>query len=276
MKRIYVSTFIVSILSCVLALSLQGQALSESGRGHFYAGLSLFEMARSIEDYEGVAKEFETVTKTDPNFADSYINLCKIYGRLGVEKGGDYFTKARQALEVFHKLKPDDPGYSDELILLNALTNKRKERVKQLFLGKWEGWFCDMTITSSGEKYHCDLKQRNRKKDYYVVSITPQNDHLVLCINEVEDNIANGDLERGHWYVTTVPEYENKTKKIEWTKQIDHDTYLLWEESGKVYMSLYKSSTDYYYNNQLTGRKPEWLTEHWKVAPWCFPLTKID
>ena len=64
---------IVISLTVSSTMVVYGQSLSPEGRSHFKAAMALFEIASSIADYEQVTAEFEKVTMTDPDYADTYI-----------------------------------------------------------------------------------------------------------------------------------------------------------------------------------------------------------
>lgn len=128
---------LVSILMLPMNIAAE-EPLSAEGRGHFKAALALIEVATSIDEYEQVAAEFEKVVISDPDYADTYINLCKIYGRIGAKKGESYFEKAEAALEKYRQLVPNDTeGFSDELMVLNAMKEKYKTNKENSIFGVW-------------------------------------------------------------------------------------------------------------------------------------------
>lgn len=167
MKRIILLICIIVVPTICLT-----QELSSKGRAHFKAAMALFEVASSIEDYKQVAQEFEMVTKSDPNYPDTYINLCKIYGRIGTEEGNTYFSKAQEALSKYHTLVPNDMDtYDDEMVILNSLKEKYQRSFAR-YTGKWKynsihskTWLVDIqysmgeySITINEDKYYNSYK----------------------------------------------------------------------------------------------------------------------
>lgn len=137
MKRILLALSIVAISAMCFAYEL-----SSNGRSHYKAAMSLMEMASSVEDYKQVAQELETVKKSDPNHPDTYIQLCKIYGRIGAEEGDSYFTKAQQALDKYCTLMPNDTEtYNDAKVLLDALKKKYHNTANNM-AGAWRRLEC--------------------------------------------------------------------------------------------------------------------------------------
>ena len=84
---------------------------------------------------------------TDPDYADTYINLCKIYGRIGAEKGDEYFKKAEKSIEKYRQLRPEDyDGYQDEKTILEAMKEKYKIFKDNEIYGTWS--FAEMKDTN--------------------------------------------------------------------------------------------------------------------------------
>lgn len=136
MKRFVI--LIVAFFCLSFSLTSRAQDLSAEGKGHFIAAQRLFEMATSVNDYILIAEEFESVAKTDPSFAKTYINLCLVYSRIGAEQGEPYFSKAEAALETYKKLAPEDTdGYTEEAISLKAMRRKYEDGLIKRKTGDW-------------------------------------------------------------------------------------------------------------------------------------------
>lgn len=154
MKRI---VFLVVAFFCLsFNMTSRAQHLSAEGKGHFIAAQRLFEMANFVNDYVLIAEEFESVAKTDPSFAKTYINLCLVYSRIGAEQGEPYFSKAEAALEKYKDLAPEDiSGYTEEAISLKAMRRKYEDSRIKIKTGSWyisegeENAFCPNSIAIS-------------------------------------------------------------------------------------------------------------------------------
>ena len=154
MRRIIL--LIVAFFCVAFSLTSMAQNLSTEGKGHFIAAQRLFEMATSVDDYKLVAEEFESVTKSDPSFAKTYINLGLVYSRIGAEQGEPYFSKAEAALETYRKMAPEDTeGYTEEAISLKAMRRKYEDGQIKSKTGDWyisegeENAFCPSHISIS-------------------------------------------------------------------------------------------------------------------------------
>ena len=136
----------ILLISCLLSLCAFAQVnneLSDAGKRHYKAAMTLFDMASTIEDYKSVANEFELVAVSDPNYADTYFNLGKIYTKLGKEYGAPYFQKARDAFNKYKELRPDEANTADDEIYAIDLVEKtsvtsRAEKKKELFVGRYK------------------------------------------------------------------------------------------------------------------------------------------
>lgn len=138
MKQILLILSLSFSLLIVSTTHSMSQTLSVEGKGHYNAALLLFETSSSVNDYLLVAEEFEAVVKTDPQYKDVYINLCKIYSRIGAEKGEPYFSKAKSALSMYKTLAPNDiESFTEEQIALNAMRRKFENNVKSKKMGDW-------------------------------------------------------------------------------------------------------------------------------------------
>lgn len=137
-------TLFASLLLSICVLAQESKLLSADGQKHYKAAMTLFDMASNIDDYKAVAKEFEQVLSCDPNYADTYFNLGKIYTKLGKEYGEPYFQKAKDVFATYKKLRPEEASsIDDELYAISLIektsTKYRAEKNKALYVGTWKG-----------------------------------------------------------------------------------------------------------------------------------------
>lgn len=253
-----------------LVSAQEQDVLSGEGRGHFKAAMVLFEMASSTSDYEQVAAEFEKVVASDPDYADTYINLCKIYGRIGVQKGDTYFTKAEEYLETYHRLQPDDSEvYQDELIILEALKDKYKKDLFDDFVGIWEFFQGDLEIKRVNEKWMVEYSGNgiadHTGESISVLGITQEEDYLILSTLWHKDGKKNGKLSSNEYWL-----HEN----IRFTESKEYKKYKIWKEDGIIYWSLISSDDNYYYYGKHVHSDPTWNNPIWNKFPFKEPLKR--
>lgn len=251
-----------------LVSAQEQDVLSGEGRGHFKAAMVLFEMASSTSDYEQVAAEFEKVVASDPDYADTYINLCKIYGRIGVQKGDTYFTKAEEYLEIYHKLQPDDSEvYQDELVILEALKKKYKKETLEDYVGHWEFLRGDLEIKRINEKWRVEYyREENTSGDYIsVLGITQEEDYLILSTLHYKDGKKNGILSTNEYWI-----YEN----IRYTESKEYKQYKIWKEDGAIFGSLISTDDSYYYNGRHVHTDPTWHNSGWNSSSFKHTLKR--
>ena len=201
MKRIFF--IIAAFIWLSFCLPSRAQNISVEGKGHFIAAQRLFEMAASVDDYILIAEEFESVTKTDPSFAKTYINLCLVYSRIGAEQGEPYFSKAETALEKYKELAPEDnSGYTEEAISLKAMRKKyessQQSDYKTEFVGTWRfennpRYYYVIRIRESGESLDVHFYSRDDEElDTYDVSF----DGSALCCTVKESDSKEWHFKR--------------------------------------------------------------------------------
>lgn len=254
-----------------LVSAQEQDVLSGEGRGHFKAAMVLFEMASSTSDYEQVAAEFEKVVASDPDYADTYINLCKIYGRIGVQKGDTYFTKAEEYLETYHRLQPDDSeAYQDELIILEALKDKYKKDLFDDFVGIWELFQGDLEIKRVNEKWMVDYSRNTNSagKSVSVLGITQEEDYLILSTLWHTDGKKNGKLSDNRYWI------HHKDRNIHYTEYKEYEKYKIWKEDGVIYVSLISSDDSYYYYGRHVHSDPPWHNSAWNSSSFKHPLKR--
>lgn len=253
MKFSYLRFFL--ILCCFLwGWRSSGQALSEEGRGHYNAALLLFESSSSVNDYLLVAEEFEAVLKTDPDYPNTYINLCKMYYRIGAEKGEPYFSKAETALSNYKRLAPGDTaGYTEETIALQAMRRKYDSNyqsiVKKKFVGTWrdkehQGINYIFRISESGELLDVRVfTWRENERETYDVSLNGGD--LAFTVKEIDIRYVNGRPVRR----TT----EFGGKSIIYDKQVSYDQWVL-RFDGQQISATVKTTYYYYLNDRIVNQ----------------------
>lgn len=207
------------------------QSITDVGRAHYKAALLLLESASSINDYSLVAEELEAVVQTDPDYPNTYIDLCKIYGRIGSEKGEPYFRKAEEALSRFRQLNPSDStGYTEESIALNAMKRKYDANV---ILKKTGNWY----LSDGNGNYVCpDRIMISANEPYQMTFSFPPQDSSPRSFNNL--NLNNSTIEVSIWEGTEYGRYTIGRGSI-----TDHDI-LVWH-SDRSYGS-YGGVTGYY------------------------------
>ena len=249
MKFSYLRFFL--ILCCFLwGWRSSGQALSEEGRGHYNAALLLFESSSSVNDYLLVAEEFETVLKTDPDYPNTYINLCKMYYRIGAEKGEPYFSKAETALSNYKRLAPGDTaGYTEETIALQAMRRKYDSNyqsiVKKKFVGTWrdkehQGINYIFRISESGELLDVRVFTWQEKElETYDVSLNGGT--LSFTVKSIDVDYVNGSPRRRT--------YEIGSKTVINDKEVSYDHWKL-TLNGEQIVATNKWESYYYLNGR--------------------------
>ena len=97
---------------------------------HFNNGLA----ESGAENYMGAAMEFEQATLADPRQIKGWLNLAKVYSRIGIEDS-TYMDKAFVVADTLSaKIKMEDEEYGDVLALAGGLLIKRGEKEEALSL----------------------------------------------------------------------------------------------------------------------------------------------
>lgn len=246
MKIGYLRFFL--ILGCFLfgGWRASGQALTDEGRGHYNAALLLFESSSSVNDYLLVAEEFEAVIKTDPDYPNTYINLCKMYYRIGAEKGEPYFSKAETALSNYKRLAPGDTaGYTEETIALQAMRRKYDSNyqniVKKKFVGTWrdkanQGINYIIRISESGDALEVRVFTWQEKElETYDVSLNGGT--LSFTVKDISIRYVNGRPVRR----TT----EFGGKSIIYDKEVSYDQWELRFDGEQIRATIKTTYYDY-------------------------------
>ena len=278
MKEIIQKTLIIPIVMLILLLSktVSGQCdskLSKEGFAHWKAAEALLNIATSTDDFEQVAYEYELVTHTDPEYASVYMELGRLYTKIGNEKGSEIFNKAEDNYLICKALCPNNADVVDvELAVLNALRRKYESGPNR-FNGIW-GRRNDVT------------------KFTPLVEITYNNGYSFKLIDEFHQNIIERkDNSSGVEYTfekvfDKQPELRQKgfthyyddrdgnadseyptTGRYNYDKEIVQYTEAIIIEGNDVIWKHLKIHTDYYLNGQKTYAETE--------SNWMIPF-KLD
>lgn len=91
---------------------------------HFNNGIAEFQS----ENYVGAAVEFEQATLADPRQIKGWLNLAKVYSRIGLEDS-TYMDKAFVVADTLRaRIKMEDEEYGDVLAIAGGLLIKRGEK----------------------------------------------------------------------------------------------------------------------------------------------------
>ncbi len=233
MKRLTILLSLVAISAICWAATL-----SSEGRTHFEAAKRLFEIAETPSAYKEVVRHLELVTKTDPNYAETYLYLCRVYGKASLQEGESYVSKARQALDTYKRLAPEDKDtYNIENEVLSSLASMPTEKsYTQTHLpleGKWGYSF-------NRQQWLIDVGNENGK---YTVKVNPSYGASVRKIDDYTfEETTSKTVNEGQTY------YDD----------CDYKAERGYPTSGTYYYDSYRST--FYSRITLNGSVPNvWL-----------------
>ena len=131
MKKLFI---LILFVAASFAVHAQTQGLSEEGYKHWLKAIVRMEDLKQESDYALVINDFLEVLKTDPNYADTYFNLGKIYTKMGELKNElSYFEKAKECYDKYLALKPSDKNavLKDLTRLEIKIDELKKEKAQQ-------------------------------------------------------------------------------------------------------------------------------------------------
>lgn len=265
--------FLFALILVFLPMSVIGQCdvkLSKVGLAHLKAAEALLGIATSVDDFEQVAYEYDLVTHSDPEYAPVYLELGKLYTKIGNEKGAKAFDKAEDYYIRCKTLCPDSTDVIDiKLAVLDALRRKY-ENGPNKFNGIWGIW---STYTGKFTSI-VEISANNNGHSFSITDDYRQN------IVEKKDN-PNGieytykiifdkqpELRKKGWthYYDDRDNYADPgyptTGTYNYDKEIVHYTESITIEKNDVVLKYLKIHTDYYLNGQKTYADTEtnWLT----------------
>ena len=241
--------FSVSIIGLgLIGQALQAQdltSLSNQGYGHWMTANRLAESASEVEDYLVIAKEYEQVIASDPSFEKAYFELIHVYEKIALEKGPSFLDKALTILDNYSSIYPNDSRVVEsERTYIQAFREKSKRNILKGFVGKWK--FMGLRIGEDGGSYTASVESTDQYKRF-VSSVRVEDDHLILYVRESYDGIAYGQLK----WLKDWHRYENHShdcggKHYSWTKEIEYQKYIIWNENGTNYIALIHHDDEYY------------------------------
>lgn len=247
----------VVILLCMLfSLALHAQnsiTLSNEGRKNWKAANALLEVASSTDELIYVIQQFEMVTKSDPDYADTYYNLGKLYAKVGNEKGESYFDKAQSYYEKYKSLHPEDSELiNDEIYVLNVLKEKYINGPHR-FEGKWgyeysKVWFIDIKYDGSAYQLTFQTPPESievlNSTTWIAVFVRQEDLRDELRAKGLNRYYDDCDSSADHGFPTFGKYYYNSWK---------NEDYYQISLSGKVpKVKLFKQHCLYYLNGALT------------------------
>ena len=121
---------------CAASIFAQNSDL-KNAKKHFDRGVAAVESAKSAEDFEDAAKEFETAKSLAKDWPDVYYNLGIVYDNL--EKYDDALVN----LKYYLQLKPTAEDADEVETMINKIEYKKdkaneKENKFNLVVGTWD------------------------------------------------------------------------------------------------------------------------------------------
>ena len=215
-KLIFISFLVVTLQS---ALYAQTQGLSEEGYKHWVKAVARMENIKQENDYFLVIDEFNKVLETDPNYADTYYNLGKIYTKIGELKNElSHFEKAKECYEKYVVLKPSEKMLIiKELALLelkveewnsNNKNTKKKNSNNERYSNFTKFKELELMVTNSGHglatwleaKSICAELNIENFNDWYL----PSKDELVKIFETGDKDFNDGLVSFWHWSSTEI------------------------------------------------------------------------
>lgn len=242
MKRLLVVFF---LLAFGLLLCAQEQtALSDAGARSWKAAMTLLDMAKTADDLEGPIREFEKVTKSDPNYADTYFNLGKLYTKVGKEEGDEAFNKALENFKRYLSLRPHErQQIEDELYVVESIRKStapyRIEKNKKKFIGTWKD------TEYPDVKYIIRITENG---DSFNVQVSTSNERLLKTYDVRYDGTTlsfwTRDSDDYYWHHQR-HEISTKHWKVTCDEEVDYDSWKLTLQGNNINVS--HNWTEYYY-----------------------------
>lgn len=238
-----------------VAQSGSNSRLTKAGQAQWKAAETIEKMASTPADQEQVAKEYELVLNTDPNYAPALLKLGKIYRQIGLEKGESAFKKSEGFLNRYQQVAPQAADeVNEEMALLNAYRRKFDNGPTR-FVGRW-GF-------PAASSWILEISYDNGTYSYKINDDWGEIEKIEPCANGVR------------YYQTCVSDHRQELKRKGWSKyQDDRDSnaksgfptsgvyyydktiskcVILFTLSGKAPVrSIDKYETYYYLNGNLT------------------------
>ncbi len=266
MKRYYL---IVAFL-VLSVFGLYAQRISEEGRLHWEKADYLYNTAQSSDDYLDVIREYKAVLRSDPNFANAYYNIGKLYIRI------EEFTLASVFLNRYKELVPDEAEQIDEMLYLEKIRLYRNTGIANL-IGEWTDDQDNPTMTIS-------IKIKERKMFFvFWMSGMPEPVTISDVYPELDDGCislsSSGQSSFRDGWIWKV-DGDSKNGKRVFTTHTPYDYYLLQEYYWCDFFEYYSASisfiddTSVFFNNgfqnkdgHLNGKLLIGLPQYYQLKP---------
>lgn len=189
---------LILCIAALMTVSTMAVELSKEGSVHYNRAMSLLQIATLTDDYKKVASELEQVVLTDPDYADTYLQMSRVYRKIGATEGEAYFQKAEKCNNTFFRLAPTETEAfltEFEAIAIDEGTYKGKKAAATLpLLGKWK--FASNKFTWYLEVTYDDGKYGLKINPEFETTITRLDDYTFKVqnfMNEKEDSVHKDD-----------------------------------------------------------------------------------
>jgi len=226
MKKLF---FISITLIFTINLFAQDCNLSPEARKYWITGVTDFDTATRVDDYQVAANDFEKALEYASDCSDIYYNLVKIYGQIGLTKGDNAFQKAKEYLQRYKSLNSTDQNINDLEAELEAMQGKyqrdkaandqkEQQEAMEAIVGTWyikniQGTdvpYITINIDEQGRlwskvkvaSYYRDNNKLEDEKEDYVYWNT---DPISLSYTEIiyqANNYGSGYYKEGIWEYT--------------------------------------------------------------------------
>ncbi len=262
MKKVF-----ILLMAALMAVSAMAVELSKEGRAHYNRAMSLLKIATLPEDYKKVAKELEQVVLTDPDYPDTYLQMSRVYRKIGETEGEAYFKKADKCNNTFYQLAPTETdAYLTEwkAIAVDEGTYKGKKAAASMpLLGKWRfaankrTWYLEVTYDNGkyGLVMNPEFKTTVTRVDDYTFKVQT---YWHEKEKGVQEDDCSEDADRGyptsgvHYYDewhTTEYEYVKLNGRAPYVETYEqHITHLL---RGKITYQETHHNEFYFFNEYL-------------------------
>lgn len=239
----------------VVAQSGSNSRLSKAGQAQWKAAEAIEKMASTPADQEQVAKEYELVLNTDPNYAPALLKLGKIYRQIGLEKGESAFKKSEGFLNRYQQVAPQAADeVNEEMALLNAYRRKFDNGPAH-FVGKWgyEGvssWVLDVSYNNGTFSYKINDDWGEIEK---IEPCAEGVKYYMVCENDRRSYIQSKGWKRLYDDCDSKAKSGFPTSGVYYYDKIISKCVILFTLSGKAPIrSIDKFESYYYLNGNLT------------------------
>ena len=134
MDRRQIGCFIGAVILLAWVSVTRADAVPEEAQRYMARGMAAAEMAKSAEDYNLAAKEFEQAAKLAPDWPDIYYNLGSLQSKIGD------FTSAIINFQRYLDLAPKSPDAANVRNEIFKLEYRRdREKLATVLAGTWYG-----------------------------------------------------------------------------------------------------------------------------------------